>query len=220
VTGLTVTGNVLYQIRGHGIFTETGTETNNIVHNNMVSNVIPSYGLQYTDQTPAGFFITNPDNDLQDNHAKCSKYYGFWYYLKASACCGAYNQYIVPYKTRLGIFKNNEAHGCGEHGLFIDSDAEAAHHPRTRSYEAIGAGNEAIQAYYENFKSWRNRGSGIETGALGAVIFKNCKMIDNYESALSIGRVVTTSGPGQGECAIEGGLIAGWSQGWTTYWST
>ena len=133
VEGLTVSNNVLYKIKGHGIFTETGAETNNIVSNNMVSNVEPSYGLQYTDQTPAAFFITNPDNKLTDNHAKCSRYYGFWFYLLASPRGSSYSKYIVPYKAKLGIFKNNEAHGCGSHGLYINGNAEAAHHPRTHS---------------------------------------------------------------------------------------
>ena len=83
VEGLTVSNNILYKIKGHGIFTETGAETRNVIHNNMVSNVEPSYGLQHSDQTPAAFFITNPNNEVTDNHAKCSSYHGFWYYLRA-----------------------------------------------------------------------------------------------------------------------------------------
>jgi hypothetical protein len=41
-----------------------------------------SWSLLNTDQTPASFWITNPDNIFRGNHAAGSDRYGFWFDTK------------------------------------------------------------------------------------------------------------------------------------------
>ena len=66
---------------GHTIFFEDAAETKNLIEDNCVIDVRRSWSLLNTDQTPASFWITNPDNEIRNNHAAGSDRYGFWYNL-------------------------------------------------------------------------------------------------------------------------------------------
>lgn len=73
--------NVIYKVKGHNFFIEDAIETKNIIKGNLVMRTTRSWSLLNTDQTPASFWITNPDNEFTDNHAAGSDRYGFWYDL-------------------------------------------------------------------------------------------------------------------------------------------
>jgi len=47
--------------------------------------VTRSWSILNTDQTPAGFWITHPNNHLIGNHIGGSDRYGIWYDLKEEA---------------------------------------------------------------------------------------------------------------------------------------
>lgn len=64
---------------GHTIFVEDAAETNNLIENNLVIMTKASFSLLNTDQTPACFWITHPNNILRGNHAAGSDRYGYWY---------------------------------------------------------------------------------------------------------------------------------------------
>mmetsp|Transcript_20886 Transcript_20886/g.32272 ORF Transcript_20886/g.32272 Transcript_20886/m.32272 type:complete len:109 (+) Transcript_20886:122-448(+) len=78
---LTIDNNVGYDIMGHAIFMEDGVERKNLISNNLIMMVKRSMSLLNTDQTPACFWITNPDNNFVGNRAAGSDRYGYWYDL-------------------------------------------------------------------------------------------------------------------------------------------
>ena len=65
VSDLRVMWNVLLDIRGHAIFIEDGTETRNVIAHNLVCIVRPIWSLLAVDQSPAAFWIVNPDNSVK-----------------------------------------------------------------------------------------------------------------------------------------------------------
>lgn len=113
---------------------EDGVETNNSYIHNLGVYVQGSSSLLNTDQIPAVFWITNPQNTFIDNAAVASRAYGFWYiYYIIDAisilCCrydlddspsgpSATND-ICPNKMPFGEFSDNVAHSCNEFGLRI-----------------------------------------------------------------------------------------------------
>lgn len=67
---------------GHTVFIEDASERKNIIKDNLVINTLESWSLLNTDQTPASFWITHPDNQFIGNHAAGSNRYGFWFDLQ------------------------------------------------------------------------------------------------------------------------------------------
>jgi hypothetical protein len=78
---LRVEENVIYNVKGHNIFIEDAVERNNYIYKNLIMRTKRSWSLLNTDQTPAGIWITNPDNIFIDNHAAGSDRYGYWFDL-------------------------------------------------------------------------------------------------------------------------------------------
>lgn len=56
--------NVAYNVMGHNFFLQDGVETKNKFTSNLAINTLPSHSLLNTDQTPASFWITNPNNEF------------------------------------------------------------------------------------------------------------------------------------------------------------
>ena len=73
--------NVAFDVKGHVIFIEDAVEKKNLIQGNLIMKVKRSWSLLNTDQTPACFWITNPDNNFVDNHCGGSDRYGYWYDL-------------------------------------------------------------------------------------------------------------------------------------------
>jgi len=73
--------NVAFRIKGHTIFIEDAIESHNYIYKNLVISTMRSMSLLNSDQSPASFWITFPDNDFIENHAAGSDNYGFWYDL-------------------------------------------------------------------------------------------------------------------------------------------
>jgi hypothetical protein len=78
---LRLTNNVVYEGKGHIFFIEDAIETNNYMADNLVIKVKRSWSLLNTDQTPAGFWVTHPNNIMIGNHVGGSDRYGFWFDL-------------------------------------------------------------------------------------------------------------------------------------------
>jgi len=60
---------------------EDAVERKNYMAYNLVTMTKRSWSLLNTDQSPASFWITNPDNDFIGNHAAGSDRYSYWYDL-------------------------------------------------------------------------------------------------------------------------------------------
>ena len=79
---VTLEANVAYDTMGHTFFLEDGIESNNRIVNNFGLLTKPSIALLNTDQSPATFWITNPNNEFVGNVAAGSDHYGFWFSLE------------------------------------------------------------------------------------------------------------------------------------------
>jgi hypothetical protein len=140
---VTVEDNVAYHHAGHGIFLEDGSEQHNVIRRNLVmeserpsagEELLPSDNQfsQFQNQTPGVFWITNPNNIIEDNVATGSTGTGYWFifptrllglsYDWSDPAMGpnflAYQTYLQPLRTDppvkqpLGSFKGNLVHGC------------------------------------------------------------------------------------------------------------
>jgi hypothetical protein len=116
---LRLTDNVGFEIKGHNVFIEDAIETKNIMKGNLMMKVMRSWSLLNTDQTPAGFWITHPDNAFIENHVAGSDRYAYWYDLQKNAMGPSANTDICSENDRVGEFRDNHAHSCGRYGLRI-----------------------------------------------------------------------------------------------------
>jgi len=57
---------------------EDGIETKNKILYNLAIATFATFGMLDTDQMPASFWITNPDNVYIGNHAAGSDHCNFW----------------------------------------------------------------------------------------------------------------------------------------------
>lgn len=114
-----IMNNVVYRVKGHNIFIEDAVEKNNYLYHNLVISVLRSMSGLNTDQTPAGFWITNPNNAFIENHVGGSDRYAYWYDLQIHAIGPNANENVCPENERVGEFRENHAHSCGRYGLRI-----------------------------------------------------------------------------------------------------
>lgn len=131
---LRLTNNIVYEGKGHIFFIEDAIETNNYLEGNLVITVKASFSLLNTDQTPAGFWVTHPNNIMIGNHVGGTDRYGFWFDLQTHAMGPSANTDICPEYARVGQFSNNAAHTTGRYGLRIFHVMEPRTHP-CRPYE-------------------------------------------------------------------------------------
>jgi hypothetical protein len=116
---LHVEDNVAFNIWGHAYFLEDGIETKNVFKHNLGVKTIRTFGMLVTDQFPATFWISNPDNTYIGNHAAHSDHSGFWYQLDEHPTQMSEIDSVCPRGVPLGKFENNLAHGCWKYGLRV-----------------------------------------------------------------------------------------------------
>jgi len=173
---LRVQNNVAYHTMGHTIFIEDAAETKNLIEDNLVMDVRRSWSLLNTDQTPACFWITNPDNIFRRNHAAGSDRYSYWFDTQATAIGPSFDPAICPENTKLGEFVDNHAHSNGRYGLRIFHNMI----PRQFPCQPIDyVSNPPIVAEFHNLVSWKNGRNGAIAERVGAVQFHNFKTADN-----------------------------------------
>lgn len=116
VSFLTVEKNVGYRVKGHNIFFESGTESNNNIRNNLLISSLRADGMLQSDFTVSSIWISNPDNNIEDNHLAGGDYYGIFYKLQDKTT-GASD--ICPSGTSLGKSSGNYIHSFAQQGLRI-----------------------------------------------------------------------------------------------------
>jgi hypothetical protein len=173
--GVRLEGNVAAGTFGHCFFLEDGIETENeLVDNLGLLTRAPdeNHQLLPSDELPATYWITNPDNDLIGNVAAGSEAFGFWYAfpehptgLSASA---ETDESIWPRRTPLGAFRNNVAHSNGFRGLNVDDgpDAEGftsstVYEPRQEPNPYVDAESPSVTAVFKSFSGYKNRERAI-----------------------------------------------------------
>jgi hypothetical protein len=133
--GSTAYRNVGYDILGHAIFLENGSERRNIIDGNVVMKVRePSVGTRIfahdakgTDRGTAGIWYTNPDNYLRNNHVSDTDGIGIWNTFSQQCFGLSTNVAIKPAHTALLEHDNNTSHSnradCMATKFFVGDDA-------------------------------------------------------------------------------------------------
>jgi hypothetical protein len=171
-----------------------------------------SWSLLNTDQTPACFWITHPNNIFIDNAAAGSDRYGFWYDLQTHAMGPSADEDVCPENDRVGEFTGNSAHSMGRYGLRIFHNMV----PRTYPCKALNFDytnpddpyweNPPITANFDNFVGWKNNRNGAIAERVGDVRFNNMKTADNILAGIEF----SLTGEMIGEYAqIDTALIIG-----------
>jgi hypothetical protein len=114
-----IMNNVGYSIKGHNIFIEDAVEKKNYLYRNCLIKVKRSWSGLNTDQTPAGFWITQPDNSFIENRVGGSDRYAYWYDLQIHAIGPHANTDVCPENDKVGEFRDNHGHSCGRYALRI-----------------------------------------------------------------------------------------------------
>ena len=210
---LKVINNIAYKSMGHAIFIEDAAETKNIIDGNLVVDTRASDSLLNTDQNPASFWITHPDNVLMNNHAAGSDHYGFWYDLQVHSTGSSFDLNICPENSKLGKFKDNVAHSNGRYGLRISHQLVPREKPCSsfqinRSSESYPFGTNApIIAEFHNLQAYKNKRNGAIIERTGAVQFHNFKVADNILAGIEFSDASYV--PFDGYTLVLGGIVVG-----------
>lgn len=190
---LRLTFNVVCHVKGHNFFIEDAVEQFNIIRNNLVMGTEASFSLLNTDQTPASFWITHPNNEFANNRAAGSDRYGYWYDLQEAALGPSSDMGGCPNFHRVGIFKNNSAHSNGRYGLRIFHDMI----PRELQCKPIiydwtlGIADPFHQnpiqtMIFDDFTGYKNKRNGAIALNVGDVRFNNFKTADNIKAGMEM----------------------------------
>ena len=198
---LTIEDNVAFETMGHTFFIEDAAETKNYLKNNLAIKTWRSFSLLNTDQSPASFWITHPDNQFINNHAAGSTNYGFWFDLQVHATGPSADNNICPEYENLGEFSGNVAHSNGKYGLRIfhiyvptNNPCVALRKGITGSLDTPDASTAAhVDTYFRNFTSYKNKFTGIIAEEFGDLKFVDIKTADNLMSGVEFG--LTDRGP-------------------------
>lgn len=162
----------------HCSLQEDGIETNNSYIRNLGVVTHGSSSLLNTDQIPATFWITNPQNKFVGNAAVASRGYGFWYDLDRFPSGASYTTRVCPNREPFGQFRDNTAHTCNEFGLRIWEEYIP--------YENGCWGGNSSKATFYNFTTYNNGIHGVEFSVVGHVIADGFKIADNVQSGFEI----------------------------------
>ncbi|CDW80878.1 ipt tig domain containing protein [Stylonychia lemnae] len=212
---LRVINNVAYHTMGHTFFIEDAVETKNLIQGNLAIQTMASMSLLITDQTPASFWITHPDNIFKDNHAAGSDRYGFWFDTQPNPTGPSYSSDICPQYAQLGEFSNNVAHSNGKYGLRIFHKLISRQNPclpliyNETNVEDPYHQNPLVTSYFINLTSWKNVRNGAIAEQVGDVRFVNFKVADNLVGGIEFS---LTGDVADGYAQIIDALVIGHSQ--------
>lgn len=163
---LTIKDNVCFDHLGHGFFLEDGAERKNAFIGNLgLGTREVDDGLLPTDENPATFWITNPDNVFRNNVAAGSDGFGFWYALPEHPTGLSHGDDLWPRRTPLLEFSGNVAHSNGSRGLNVDDGPNDSGHVTSTWYNPIAdpanPDSAPVVARFEDFTGYMNRDRGV-----------------------------------------------------------
>lgn len=174
--------NVAYNVKGHNVFIEDAIESHNYIYRNLVIGTIKSMSLLNTDQSPASFWITHPENDFIENHAAGSDNYGYWYDLQPHAMGPSANSNVCPTNSRVGKFRNNHAHSNGKYGFRIFHDMT----PKKFPCKPLSDKNPFLETKIETLTSWKNGQDGAIAERIADVKFVDLRLADNIKAGIEV----------------------------------
>lgn len=220
--GILVKDNVIFDIRGHAIFTEDAVERRNIFDGNLVlyvrnsSQPLKVHEGGGSDRGAAGFWISNPDNSVINNTAADCRSNGFWlpfpaqpWGMNGSVLDTRDGLLLNPSRLLFGVFDNNTAHSNGAEGILLD-DVEINNEGNvfplqyysTTNGRSPSWPNSTLRRFkLTNYKVWKNNDNGI---------WDRGTFVDNYNvvSADNSGRFFAGAGD---DGVIEHSLVIGTS---------
>lgn len=212
--GVEVSDTVVYDVRGHGVFTEDAVERRNLIDGNLVLHVRnPSVPLKqhevFENGGSSGFWIANPDNTVTNNTAADAQGFGFWLAFPNHPFGLSASVPMRPSRMLFGEFDGNTAHGSGFEGLMFDNvENDDSGTVVPFAYESTIDGNDPTwnsgtlrRFAISRFTTWKNRRGGI----WDRVVWPD---ITEVVSADNCGRFFAGSGD---DGVIEASLIVGTS---------
>ncbi|MEQ9405039.1 MAG: G8 domain-containing protein [Cyclobacteriaceae bacterium] len=199
--GVLVQNNIIYDTRGHGLFTEDAVERRNIIDGNLVLHVRnPDWGYQLLmheigEQGSSGFWISNPDNTVTNNVAADCQTFGYWlaYPLHpwglSQGVLHTDGLVLRPNRLLFGVFDNNTSHSNKNDGIHLDNPqinedgdtGELQYWSTTDGRTDIQSESfEALRRFsLSRYKTWKNRDNGawdrgVWTDITGVVSADNC----------------------------------------------
>ncbi|TNV88229.1 hypothetical protein FGO68_gene13028 [Halteria grandinella] len=207
--------NVAYDVKGHTFFIEDAAETKNLLENNLAIKTKRSFSLLNSDQQPASFWITHPDNIIRGNHAVGSDNYGFWYDTKPHPTGPSFDANVCGENEPIGEFANNVAHGVGRYGLRLFHNLVPREKPcnpiiydDTRPEDPFWQ-NRPITSRFVNYTGYKNMRNGFISFQAGDVRLENFKVADNILVGIEF-ESVTSSWDGQAQ--VNGAVVVGMSE--------
>lgn len=219
--GLLIQNNVVFDVRGHGIFTEDAVERRNVIDKNLVLKVRnPPSGSalkqhETGDRGSAGFWISNPDNTITNNTAADCRSNGFWLAFTmqpwglSNSVLHPNGFLLNPSRLKFGVFDNNTAHSNRLEGIMLDNVESDVfgntigfqYSSTTNDLEPTWNSGTRLRFTLSNYKVWKNGQNGIWDRAVWP---------DNYgvTSADNCGRFFAGSGS---DGIIERSLVVGTS---------
>lgn len=173
--GVEVSKNVVYNVRGHAIFTEDASERRNTIDGNLVLHVRnPITPLKIHENGnltngAAGMWISNPDNIITNNTVAGSTGNGFWFAFTTQAWGMSAGVVMNPSKTLFGVFDNNTSHSNDKEGLmFDDVESDNLGNIASNKYVSTTDGLAPVWPYpnrrrhmLSRYNVWKNSSSGI-----------------------------------------------------------
>jgi len=179
--GLLIQNNIVFDILGHGIFTEDAVERRNTIDGNLVllvRNQSPQNALKLHETGGRGascFWLSNPDNIITNNIAGDCGNNGFWLAFPGQPWGDSINilnehgELLNPSRIRFGIFDNNTAHSNRKAGIMLDFvEVSNDGNVSEKQYISTTDGREISWPYptlrrflLSNYKTWKNGHNGI-----------------------------------------------------------
>ncbi|MFY8005371.1 MAG: right-handed parallel beta-helix repeat-containing protein, partial [Chitinophagaceae bacterium] len=224
--GVSVENNVVYNVLGHGIFTEDAVERRNIIDSNLVMLIrnttptnLPILKIHEGNTSDvfgsSGFWISNPDNTLTNNIAADCNGFGFWLAFTTQPWGESINVLhtdgllLNPSRLQFGVFDNNTASSSRNRGVMLDlvensnegTVVDNQYWNTTNGRQPVWPNPTLRRFSLARVKVWKNGMSGIWDRAVWP---------DNFEivSADNCGRFFAGSGDGG---IIENSLVIGTS---------
>lgn len=167
---------------GGAFFIEDGIETGNVLQYNLAVFVRQSTSLLNDDVTPAGYWVTNPNNTIRHNAAAGGTHFGYWYRMHDHPDGPSYDSNICQKMVPLGEFYNNSAHSQGWFGLWIFQEF----------FPKVGGTCSSTipqPAVFRKLTSWNNE-KGAEWVNVGAVQFNDFLMVNNEVAGVETKRII------------------------------